>query len=73
MSTMPPIVPIVGLTDAQDANAPEPESERAERLKAKKAERLLEGDPLPHIPEDEFPENSIELAQEVNKRRSKGE
>ena len=45
MSNMPLIPPILPLPD-DEANAPEPESENAEALKARRAEKLIDGDDL---------------------------
>jgi hypothetical protein len=49
-NTAMPVIPPIPPSEAEKANRPEPESERAEREKTAKAERLIQGEP-PTAPE----------------------
>lgn len=56
MSNMPLVPPILPLPD-DSVNAPEPESENADKQKAERAEKLIDGDDL--LDPDEAPREGV--------------
>lgn len=73
MSTVYPVIPPIAPTEAEKAGAPEPDSERADRLKAAKMRRIEQEGAMPIPPDDERPAETIEREVEAARRRQDGE
>jgi len=69
MTTVNPVIPPIAPSEAQKANAPEPDSERAAELRARKVERVEEAGTIAIPPEDEMPAHTMAVDAEVRRRQ----
>ena len=69
MTTVNPVLLPFAPTEAQEVNAPEPDSERAAELRARKVEQVEEEGSIAIPPEDEMPAHTLALDSEIRRRQ----
>lgn len=69
MSTVNPVIAPIAPSEAQKANAPEPDSERAAEIRARKIEQFEDEGSVAIPPEDEMPAHTMALDAEIRRRQ----